>query len=34
VLLILYAILLSKVTHDLLQYTAQNLEMTGDTHSK
>jgi len=34
VLLILFAILLNKVTQDLLRYTAQNLEMTGYTHSK
>jgi len=34
VLLILYAILLNKVTQDLLRYTAQNLETTGYMHSK
>ena len=34
VLLILYAILLNKVTQDLWRYTKQNLEMTGYMHSK
>jgi len=34
VLLILCAVLLNKVTKDLLMYTAQNLEMTGYMHSK
>jgi len=34
VLLILYTILLNKVTQDLWRYTAQNVEMTGYMHSK
>jgi len=32
VLLILYTLILNKVTQDLLQYTTQNLEMTGYMH--
>jgi len=31
VLLILYTILLNKATQDLLRYTAQSFEMTGES---